>query len=102
MAHITGGGITENLPRVLPKQLCANIQLSTWQMPEIFNWLQKQGNVELADMLITFNCGIGMIICVDANDEAKTLDLLKQHGETVFSLGEISELSTDSAKVNYL
>lgn len=102
MAHITGGGITENLPRVLPKALCANIKLSAWQMPDIFNWLQKQGNVELADMLITFNCGIGMIICVDANDEAKTLDLLKQQGETVFSLGEISELSSNSAKVNYL
>jgi phosphoribosylformylglycinamidine cyclo-ligase len=89
MAHITGGGITENLPRVLPNGLNANVQLSAWQLPEIFVWLQQQGNVELADMLVTFNCGIGMIVCVAAEDEAATLDILKQHGETGFSIGEI-------------
>lgn len=89
MAHITGGGITENLPRVLPNGLNANVQLSAWQLPEIFVWLQEQGNVELADMLVTFNCGIGMIACVAAEDEAATLDILKQQGETAFSIGEI-------------
>jgi phosphoribosylformylglycinamidine cyclo-ligase len=76
MAHITGGGITENLPRVLPKDLDATINLSAWQLPEIFAWLQQQGNVDLADMLVTFNCGVGMIVCVDAADEAKTLEIL--------------------------
>jgi phosphoribosylformylglycinamidine cyclo-ligase len=89
MAHITGGGITENLPRVLPNGLNANVQLSAWQLPEIFVWLQQQGNVELADMLVTFNCGIGMIVCVAADDEAATLEILKQQGETAFSIGEI-------------
>ncbi|OQW75176.1 MAG: phosphoribosylformylglycinamidine cyclo-ligase [Proteobacteria bacterium ST_bin11] len=89
MAHITGGGITENLPRVLPIGLNANVQLSAWQLPEIFVWLQQQGNVELADMLVTFNCGVGMILCVAAADEAATLDILKQQGETAFSIGEI-------------
>ncbi|WP_446810342.1 phosphoribosylformylglycinamidine cyclo-ligase [Methylomonas sp. 2BW1-5-20] len=89
MAHITGGGITENLPRVLPNGLNANVQLSAWQLPEIFVWLQQQGNVELADMLVTFNCGIGMIVCVAAADEAATLEILKQQGETAFSIGEI-------------
>lgn len=89
MAHITGGGITENLPRVLPDGLYANIELSAWQLPDIFVWLQQQGNVELADMLVTFNCGIGMIVCVAAQDEAATLEILKQQGESAFSIGEI-------------
>ncbi|MBD9361310.1 phosphoribosylformylglycinamidine cyclo-ligase [Methylomonas fluvii] len=89
MAHITGGGITENLPRVLPNGLNASVQLSAWQLPEIFVWLQQQGNVELADMLVTFNCGIGMIVCVAAEDEAATLEILAQQGETAFSIGDI-------------
>ncbi len=89
MAHITGGGITENLPRVLPTGLNAAVDLSSWQLPDIFVWLQQQGNVELADMLVTFNCGIGMIVCVAAADEAATLASLHQLGETVFSIGEI-------------
>ena len=89
MAHITGGGITENLPRVLPSELSAKIDLNSWQMPEIFAWLQQQGNVALDDMLVTFNCGIGMIVCVDANDEAETLHILAEQGETAFSIGEI-------------
>jgi phosphoribosylformylglycinamidine cyclo-ligase len=88
-AHITGGGITENLPRVLPSNLSANIHLSAWEMPEVFAWLQQQGNVELADMLVTFNCGIGMIVCVDATDEAATLAILAEQGEAALSIGEI-------------
>jgi phosphoribosylformylglycinamidine cyclo-ligase len=102
LAHITGGGITENLPRVLPEGLSANIRLSTWQFPEIFTWLQQQGNVSLADMLVTFNCGIGMIICVAAEDETITLQNLSAQGETVFSLGEIVSKSPDAQRVNYL
>jgi len=89
MAHITGGGITENLPRVLPNELSAKIDLSAWQLPEIFTWLQQQGNVEQSDMLVTFNCGVGMIVCVDSADEAATLALLAEQGETAFSLGKI-------------
>ena len=89
MAHITGGGITENLPRVLPNGLNAQIELSSWQLPEIFAWLQQQGNVELADMLVTFNCGVGMIVCVAAADAAASLEILQQQGETAFVIGEI-------------
>jgi phosphoribosylformylglycinamidine cyclo-ligase len=100
MAHITGGGITENLPRVLPKGLSATITLSAWQMPEIFAWLQQQGNVNLNDMLVTFNCGIGMIVCVDAADEANTLSILQELGETAFSLGNIIH-STNEQRVLY-
>ncbi len=101
LAHITGGGITENLPRVLPKTLQADIQLSAWHMPEIFAWLQEQGNVALEDMLVTFNCGIGMIACIAAEDEAATLQILAEQGETAFAIGEI--VAAGSAdQINYL
>ncbi|KAF3981279.1 MAG: phosphoribosylformylglycinamidine cyclo-ligase [Methylococcales symbiont of Hymedesmia sp. n. MRB-2018] len=100
MAHITGGGLTENLPRVLAEGLNAKIDLSSWQFPEIFKWLQARGNISQADMLTTFNCGIGMIVCVDANDEAETKKTLTAQGETVFSVGKI--ISTPgTAKVVY-
>lgn len=102
MAHITGGGITENLPRVLPKDLNANIALSTWQMPEIFTWLQQQGNITLNDMLVTFNCGVGMIICVAAENVASALEILRQQGETAFTIGEIIPAISEANRVNYL
>ena len=89
LAHITGGGITENLPRVLSDGLNASIDLSSWQFPEIFKWLQAHGNISEANMLTTFNCGIGMVVCVDAQDEAETMRVLAEQGETVFTIGEI-------------
>jgi phosphoribosylformylglycinamidine cyclo-ligase len=101
LAHITGGGLTENLPRVLPEDVAANIRLDAWQFPEIFQWLQQQGHVALADMLTTFNCGVGMIVCVAAEDEQLTLDTLTGLGETVFSLGELIA-DEGKPKVNYL
>lgn len=88
-AHITGGGLTENLPRVLPNGTAAEIDLAAWQFPAIFQWLQQQGNVAIADMLITFNCGIGMIVCVDAEDTVATLAMLAELGETAFVIGEV-------------
>ena len=99
MAHITGGGITENLPRVLPGELSAEIDLSAWSFPEIFVWLQQHGNVALEDMLVTFNCGVGMIVCVAAEDEAKTLELLNSSGEQAFSIGNI--IPATQQRVNY-
>ncbi|MDZ4097938.1 MAG: phosphoribosylformylglycinamidine cyclo-ligase, partial [Methylophilaceae bacterium] len=89
LAHITGGGITENLPRVLPNQLSAQIDLQAWTLPDIFKWLQDQGRVSQADMLTTFNCGIGMIVCVAPEDAAKTVATLNASGETAFSIGQI-------------
>lgn len=100
LAHITGGGITENLPRVLPEGLNANIKLDSWQLPAIFQWLQEKGNVSLPDMLTTFNCGIGMIVCVAADDVTKTMEVLQQQGETVFKIGEIVAAEGE-AKVMY-
>ncbi len=89
LAHITGGGLTENLPRVIPDNLNAQIDLKSWQFPAIFDWLQSNGNVSQADMLITFNCGVGLVICVAPEDEAATLNLLTELGETAFVMGEV-------------
>jgi phosphoribosylformylglycinamidine cyclo-ligase len=89
LAHITGGGITENLPRVLLDGMNAEIDLSAWQMPEVFKWLQEQGNVAEADMLTTFNCGIGMIVCVAPEDELATLEMLNSLGETAYPIGRL-------------
>ncbi len=101
LAHITGGGITENLPRVLPENLDAAIQLNAWQLPAIFQWLQTHGHVELTDMLTTFNCGIGMIVCVAADDVVTALAVLEQQGETAFVLGDIVA-GSGKAKVQYV
>lgn len=100
LAHITGGGLTENLPRVLTEGLDASINLNNWEFPDVFKWLQRQGNISQADMLTTFNCGIGMIVCVDAQDEAETMNILTQQGETVFAVGEIVA-SSGQPKVVY-
>ena len=100
MAHITGGGITENLPRVLPEGLSANINLNAWTFPDIFQWLQQQGNVTQADMLTTFTCGIGMIVCVAVEDEATTIATLNELGEQAFTIGEIVNTPNQS-QVDY-
>ncbi len=100
LAHITGGGLTENLPRVLPDGINADIDLATWEFPDIFKWLQEKGEVSQADMLITFNCGIGMIVCIAPEDEQTTLDTLSQLGETAFVIGELVEAAGKPA-VNY-
>ncbi len=89
LAHITGGGITENLPRVLNAGCRARIDLDAWKLPEIFQWLRLKGGVEEAEMLRTFNCGVGMIICVAAKDGAVALETLKAAGEHPFVLGEL-------------
>lgn len=101
LAHITGGGLTENLPRVLPLGTKANIDLASWEFPAIFKWLQEQGNVSLPDMLTTFNCGIGMIVCVAPEDEGLTLQTLGQLGETAFVIGELVA-SDGKPEVEYL
>jgi phosphoribosylformylglycinamidine cyclo-ligase len=97
LAHITGGGITENLPRVLPAGTQARIDLSAWPRPAIFQWLQEQGRVADAEMLRTFNCGIGMIVCVAAEDEQAALEALRASGETVYVIGEIAPGAGGSA-----
>ena len=89
LAHITGGGITENIPRVLPKNLDAEIDTTTWQQGPVFDFLQEHGNIETAEMRRTFNCGVGMIVVVQANDAARAIDLLAKNGESAWQIGRI-------------
>ncbi|WP_299642372.1 phosphoribosylformylglycinamidine cyclo-ligase [uncultured Ruegeria sp.] len=91
LAHITGGGLTENLPRVLPEGLGAEIDLDSWQLPPVFNWMAETGGIVEAEMLKTFNCGIGLIV-VCAEDKADDLSaLLTDAGETVARIGTVTE-----------
>ncbi len=90
LAHITGGGLTENLPRVLPEGCKADINLSSWPTMPVFEWLQNAGNIEQNEMLRTFNCGIGMVVCLDAAHAAQAIDILQNNGETVFEIGMIT------------
>ncbi len=98
MAHITGGGLTENLPRVLPENLAAQIDTSSWALPEVFQWLQKGGNIETLEMYRTFNCGVGFILVIPADKAEQAMSELSASGETVWKIGEIVE-RTDKAVV---
>ena len=89
MAHITGGGLPGNLPRVLPNGAQAVINESSWEWPELFKLLQKEGGVEQFEMYRTFNCGVGMVLAVDAADADKTVELLNQLGEKAWAMGHI-------------
>ncbi|HRK70888.1 MAG TPA: phosphoribosylformylglycinamidine cyclo-ligase [Micropepsaceae bacterium] len=89
MAHITGGGITDNLPRVLPEGLDAEVDLSTWALPPVFNWLMRQGGIAEAEMLRTFNCGIGMIVVVAAEHAAALVAHLQGEGESARIIGKL-------------
>lgn len=89
MAHITGGGITENIPRVLPAGLTAEISATSWDLPPLFRWLQAQGNITHSEMYKTFNCGIGMAVVLDTAHAAQAKSLLEAMGETVYEIGVI-------------
>jgi len=93
MAHITGGGLPENLPRVLPDDCAAVIELGTWSRPPIFDWLQKQGNISDAEMYRTFNNGVGMVLCVPAGQTGIALDLLLSQGEQAWIIGHVVQTS---------
>lgn len=89
LAHITGGGLLENIPRVLPENTRAVINHNSWQLPDVFKWLQQNGNVEMQEMYRTFNCGVGMVIIVAEEDADKALTLFNEYGETAWKLGRI-------------
>ncbi len=99
ISHITGGGLQENLPRVLPENAKAIVDLNSWQRPEVFNWLQRGGNVDEYEMYRTLNCGVGMIIVVDQDKAQQAISLLNAEGEKAWQIGYIAEASADEEQV---
>ncbi|MCW5619024.1 MAG: phosphoribosylformylglycinamidine cyclo-ligase [Nitrosomonas sp.] len=99
MAHITGGGLIENLPRILPAHTSAVLHKNTWTMSPFFHWLQQLGNIDEAEMLRVFNCGIGMAIVVSADQADAVMQHLHAAGETVWCIGEITERATGQSAI---
>ena len=91
MAHITGGGLTENIPRILKKGLIADVNLSSWKFPKAFQWLQEKGKISQSDMLRIFNCGIGMVCILDKAEVEKAKKILSRHKLRTFEVGSIVE-----------
>ena len=100
LAHITGGGLLENIPRVLPDNTQAVIDKQSWQLPAVFEWLQRSGNVESSEMHRTFNCGIGMVVIVAADVAEETVNAFNNAGETAWQLGHI-EAATGEPTVTF-
>jgi phosphoribosylformylglycinamidine cyclo-ligase len=89
ISHITGGGLLENLPRVLPNHLAAKIDPTSWELPEIFKWLQTEGNIDITEMYRVLNCGIGMVVVVPKDTTQVSIDLLNLSGEKAWLIGEV-------------
>ena len=97
LAHITGGGLVENVPRVLPEGTQATLWRDAWTMPPLFAWLQQQGRIDDAEMHRVFNCGIGMVLVLAAGDADRAMALLASAGEQVWRIGEIGERAPGAA-----
>ena len=93
LAHITGGGLIGNVPRILPPGVVAKIRKSAWPRPEVFQWLQREGKLAEDEMFRVFNCGIGMVVVVGAADAERAADSLRASGETVYEIGAIEKTS---------
>lgn len=100
LVHITGGGFWENIPRVLPNDMGVEIDRSSWQWPDVFNWLAEAGNISEHEMLRTFNCGIGMVVIVSAEEMSQVVAQLESTGETVYQLGEVIQREADEDQVS--
>jgi phosphoribosylformylglycinamidine cyclo-ligase len=99
LAHITGGGLIENVPRVLPEHLGARIERSAWPMPPLFGWLKEQGNIADAELHRVFNCGIGMVVVVSAGDADAALKTLQSAGETAWRIGRVVKCEANAPQV---
>jgi len=97
LAHITGGGLIENVPRILPEQMAAVLKKDSWPIPPLFEWLQKTGNIVDHEMARVFNCGIGMVIVLAPEFVAKAMQILQDLGETVWQIGVIEPRETHPA-----
>lgn len=101
-AHITGGGFIENIPRILPDNLAASVNYGSWNFLPVFEWLMKSGNIEMPEMLRTFNCGVGMIVITDSSDAQSTLQILTDHGHSATVIGEIKEREAQAVEIKGL
>lgn len=99
IAHLTGGGFWENIPRVLPKNTKAVIDKKSWKWPSVFNWLQEKGNIDTYEMYRTFNCGVGMVIALPQEQVETALAILKQAGENAWLIGHIEHAEDDAEQV---
>lgn len=102
IAHITGGGLSENIPRVLPAHTEARIRRNSWTRPEIFNWLQEQGNIEEGEMLRTFNCGVGMVIAVPQDQVEDVMTTCRLDDIPAWVIGEIDTAEAETPVVKYV
>jgi len=102
LAHITGGGLTENIPRVLPKGLAVEVDTAAWTIRPEFKWLAQSGNVAPEEMVRTFNCGLGMVVVVDRMESKSVQGVLREQGETVFEIGRVYKQQSDSGQVTVL
>ncbi len=102
LAHITGGGITENLPRILPDGVAAEIDLGAWSAPPVFRWLAENGGIPRDEMLRTFNCGIGMIAVVRPSEAARVMDILTAAGEQPAEVGRLISVGAAEASIRYV
>ena len=101
-SHITGGGLVENIPRVLTPGLGADIYAKSWDLPPVFTWLSKSGGVAATEMARTFNCGIGMIVIASPDDAPDIADIMRQNGETVIPIGEVVPRADDETLINVI
>jgi homoserine kinase len=99
MAHITGGGLLENIPRMLPKTLAAELDAKTWPVPEVFKWLKQAGRLEHAEFARTFNTGLGMVLVVEQDNASTTMNRLQEYGEQVFMVGKLVKRTAEDCVV---
>ncbi|MGB1238219.1 MAG: phosphoribosylformylglycinamidine cyclo-ligase [Pseudomonadales bacterium] len=102
LSHITGGGLLENIPRVLPDNTKAVIDTNSWQLPAVFKWLQQGGNIDFVEMNRTFNCGVGLVIAVPAAQAQAAIDSLTNSGEQAWVIGRIDNASADEEQVELI
>lgn len=102
LSHITGGGFWENIPRVLPESAKAVVKGDSWQWPSVFSWLQENGNITTHEMYRTFNCGVGMVLVVPADELENSLNILKDLGENAWHLGEIQDAVAGEEQVEII
>ena len=102
LSHITGGGLTENLPRVIPDNIQVTIDTQSWSFPSIFEWLQNEGNIESNEMYRTFNCGVGMVVCVSEKDKDEAIQCLKTSGEIAWEIGKVEVKQDENERVRFI